>query len=198
MFRNEFKSAVFILVLIVSLNTKVVASPYFCFKAMTYNILYTGFAHSSFAWELRRPLVIELLNSASPDILGLQEDGTEQRDDIADSLSEYSKVDTTIGNFAHISIFYKKSVFSLVDSGQFRVNNNNGRKGTWAKLQENKTGTIVFVTNGHFLAGSHTNLPQRRIDAAVDFATKIALYNTENSPIVMLGDLNGRFSDIYI
>ena len=121
-------------VLMNSANTKANVDEFFCFKAMTYNVLGIDFISEEslpfWSWNNRKPLIISLLKSSSPDLLGLQEDSTVQRDDIVVGLSGYGLVDTTLDGFSHRAILYKKAVFSLVESGEFFVKSGINRKGT--------------------------------------------------------------------
>lgn len=119
----------------------------------------------------------------------------EQVEDLEAAFPQYNiiraPISITSRERAFHAIFYNPQKFSLVSNGSFSEINRARRNANWTKLIEIKTGTMLFVINGHFLVPAE---PQVRLDAAIQYATQIALLNTENAPIIMLGDLNDNLS----
>jgi len=172
-------------------------NPFFCANVMSYNILNVIYESDNDPWEIRKAFVFDVIREAAPDLIGFQEDSVDQVNDLQAEFPNYQIVKAPISipsrENAYHSIFFNPSKFELLDNGSFAEMNRARRNANWAKLKEIRTGVQVFVINGHFLV---PDPPQTRLNSAVQYANQIALLNTENAPIIMLGDLNEDLSSL--
>ena len=119
----------------------------------TFNIRYDTPRDSINQWSNRAPVVSSLIRFHQFDILGTQEGLKHQLDDIEKDLPEYDRYgvgrDDGISKGEHSAIFYKREKFTVLDSGDFWLNEHPDKPGfgwdsrhnricTWLKLKEKK------------------------------------------------------------
>jgi endonuclease/exonuclease/phosphatase family metal-dependent hydrolase len=171
------------------------------YDVMTYNIRLNVAEDGKNAWEYRKDSVAAFLREQHPDIFGLQEVLHIQLQDVMSALPEYQFVGVgrldgkTAGEYS--PVFFKASVFELVDSGTFWLSETPDVPGskswdaayerisTWACLRDRKTKETLFVFNTHF---DHIGKDARFNSAGLilDMIKKIAV----NNAVVLLGDFN--------
>lgn len=185
---------------------------------MTFNVLGSDPPRSWFPLsnprELRGvarvPAALELIRSAKPDILGLQEfrPGKRSGSALAAGLDEYSwagpgtAATTSPREQVAVPLLYRTERFDLVASGARRVSRRGSggayldRYVVWAELQDKATGQRVFAFNYH----AHPRQTRRYAAvraAAVD--SLIAVIREVNPglavPFVVTGDFNARSNE---
>jgi Metal-dependent hydrolase len=120
-------------------------------------------------WENRLNVMVNMIKSYDFDILGIQEDGTDELEDLVPLLDNYDSV----GFYNHASpnpenpktgtfntIFFRNDRFEHLESGMFYVAENERdtvkswgaayiRSCTWVKLKHKYSGEILWVFNTH-------------------------------------------------
>jgi endonuclease/exonuclease/phosphatase family metal-dependent hydrolase len=166
---------------------------------MTYNLRYAS-PNPPNAWPQRRPLVLEVIRDAMPDVLGTQEGLYPQLKDLAAGLPEYEWIGLgrdggSKGEF--MAVFYRKSRleplafdhFWLSDTpdviGSTTWGNQNRRMVTWVKFRDRITGNEFHLFNTHF---DH-EIQLAREQSAKLVRQRIAALDS-NLPILLIGDFN--------
>lgn len=174
-------------------------------------------------WSNRKARIADMITTYKFDIFGTQEGKDNQITDLATLLPAYSHVG--VGREAnltgeHVAIFYNKTKFSLLNSGNFWLsgtpdvpgsNTWNGdykRICTWAKIQDNSSGTFFYYFNTHV---DTKDLPCLAKPNSVRLILNKIDEIAGDSPVVLSGDFNfsqatayydtlqnsGRFKDAY-
>lgn len=136
---------------------------------MTYNLRRDLDSDGRHRWSARRPLVLEAIRHAAPDILGTQEGLPHQIHDIDTALPTHTRIsrardqDNTDESCAiHIS----QSRYATLDDGTFWLSDTPDIPGslswgtthprivTWARLRERDSGREITVANTHLDHGS--------------------------------------------
>lgn len=150
-------------------------------------------------WHRRKPLVFEILQDYSPEILGLQEAYRSQLDDIR---KEFPKLDEvgegrdggTRGE--HSSILYSADRFRVEGSGTFWLSDTPEKKSktwghfyhricTWARLVERKSGNSLYVFNTHL---DHKSQGAR--EKSVRLIAQRIHDREPKAPFILTGDFN--------
>lgn len=113
-------------------------------------------------WQHRAALNVETIRRHAPDLIGFQELQSGNLSVYEAELTEYQYVlgNEASGGTEHPSIFWKPSVFDLLDSGGFWLSEtpevysgswetDNIRACTWAKLREKSSGEVFVHFNTH-------------------------------------------------
>lgn len=175
----------------------------------TYNIRMETAADTGNLWIDRAPIVASLIKFHGFDIFGTQEGFRNQLDDIERQLPEYDYYgvgrDDGREKGEHSAIFYRKTRFALLDSGDFWLSPTPDKpsKGwdarccnrlcSWVKLRDTVGGREFFVFNAHY---DHEG-KQARIESSKLILQKIRAI-AGAAPIIFCGDLNGgQQSDPY-
>lgn len=165
----------------------------------TYNIRYNTPNDGENAWPNRKEQVKGLIRYHEFDLFGTQEGLIGQLNDLAEMQEfAFTGVGRDNGEQAgeHSAIFYKKSRFELLDSGDFWLSETpdepsygweakHRRICSWAKFNDRQTGKTFFVFNAHF---DHQAVEARRQSGmlVVEKMKEVA----GDAPILFLGDLN--------
>ncbi len=165
---------------------------------MSYNVRYATADDGANAWVFRRGMVFDVINRRRPDVLGVQEALASQVDELLVHLPGYSYVGVgrddgkRAGEFS--AVFYRRDLFSVVDSGTFWLSdtpdvvgskswgNNVVRICTWVRLRTSDAFDFL-VFNTHF---DHESQPSREKSAALVWSRILAT----KRQTVLLGDLN--------
>jgi endonuclease/exonuclease/phosphatase family metal-dependent hydrolase len=166
---------------------------------MTYNLRYAS-ANPPNAWPTRRPLVREVIQTVSPDVMGTQEGLYEQLKDMQADLPDYD----TIGlgreggsRSEFMMVFYRKARleplafdhFWLSDTpnviGSSTWGNSNRRMVTWVRFRDLQAKQEFFFWNTHF---DHEIQPAREKSAKL-VRKRVEALNTK-LPVLLVGDFN--------
>ena len=187
--------------LIIFLTIFTAAPIYAQHSAMTYNIRYSTPNDGVNWWENRKEWVANLVRFYEPEVMGIQEGLHSQVSFLDSALAEYEFVGVgrddgeTQGEYS--AIFYKSEVLEVLDSGTFWLSETPEepsfgwgtsfrRIATWAKFRVKESGTEYWVFNAHF---DH-QVAVARLNSAKLIYQRVQEWNTENLPVIVMGDLN--------
>ncbi len=169
-------------------------------KVASYNIRLNTQSDGENAWDKRKDRVNELIKYHDFDIVGTQEGFKGQLEDIG-RLKEYaysgSGRDDGKSAGEHSAIFYKKSRFKLLKTGDFWFSETPDKPGkgwdarccnricSWVKLKDNVTKKEFFVFNSHF---DHEGVEARR-NSGILLIAKIKEI-AGKLPVISMGDFN--------
>ncbi|MEI6456268.1 MAG: endonuclease/exonuclease/phosphatase family protein [bacterium] len=135
-------------------------------KVMTFNIRYNNPNDGPFAWQVRMPMVINVIQQENPDILCCQEVLYDQVNDLQHVLPGYqwTGVGRDDGNRSgeFVPIFYNMDRFNMKAKGTFWLSetpNSPGTKSwdaacnrivTWVKIKDMRFKKNIFIFNTHF------------------------------------------------
>lgn len=180
---------------------------------------------SSNYWSQRKAGVYAFFNAQSPDIIGTQECEYRQRVNILDNTSGYAAYGLGVdygkessGNSGGISwlpsykdyntdssnaIFYKTDKFTVLDQGTFWLSSNpssvgsdDGHNCAWIKFRWNENGYVFYFFNTHFTAHYTDEAYAARKAEATVLYDQIAAINSENLPVIVVGDFNATASEV--
>jgi endonuclease/exonuclease/phosphatase family metal-dependent hydrolase len=166
---------------------------------MTYNLRYASPKPPN-DWPTRRPLVREVIQTVSPDLMGTQEGLFEQLKDLQADLPDYDTIGVgrdggSRGEF--MMVFYRKARleplafdhFWLSDTpnviGSSTWGNANRRMVTWVRFRERQTKQEFFFWNTHF---DHEIQPAREKSARL-VRERVEALDTK-LPVLLAGDFN--------
>ena len=166
---------------------------------MTYNLRYAS-ANPPNAWPTRRPLVREVVQTISPDVMGTQEGLYQQLKDVASDLPDYDAIGLgreggSRGEF--MMVFYRKARleplaydhFWLSDTpeviGSSTWGNSNRRMVTWVRFRDRQTKQEFYFWNTHF---DHEIQPAR--EKSADLVRKRVTELDTKVPVLLVGDFN--------
>jgi len=168
----------------------------------TFNIRYknNGDKRDGNGWDLREPVISNLIKFHDFDIFGAQEVLNEQLNDLSASLPTYSHIGVGRDNGKeageYAPIFYKKEKFKLLKEGHFWLSENTEKpnKGwdaalpricTWGQFQEVASGLKFYFFNTHF---DHVGVVARRESSKLILEKIKQLAGAE--PTILTGDFN--------
>lgn len=170
--------------------------------AATYNLRYDNKADSGNLWQNRAPVVAGLIQFHSIDLLGTQEGYQHQLNHLSASMPQYGcyGVGRDDGKQAgeHSAIFYNRSRFALLDSGDFWLSATPDRPSlgwdatcckrlcSWVKLRQQENGKVLWCFNVHY---DHQGILAREESSKL-LLRKVAEIAGSGIAIVM-GDMNG-------
>lgn len=158
-------------------------------------------AKAGWGWDVRRDRVANYIMDNDMDVVGMQEVLYSQLTYLQDVLKGYDYVGVgrtdgkTKGEYA--CIWYKKSKYELLDSGNFWLSETPDQVGsrgwdaaleriaTWGKLRDKQTGKVFMAVNTHF---DHVGVEARR-QSALLIIEKIKQI-VGRRPAVVTGDFN--------
>lgn len=179
-------------------------------EVMTYNIRYGAAKEKKDInnWVNRKDFLINQLKKYDADILGLQEVMDDQLKLISKELSGY-KFEVAKRNIKGVvsssPVFYKYDKFKLVNGGTFWLSEtplkmsvgwdaSEERICTYVLLKDKRTKRYFYVFNTHFDHKGKT----AQIKSAYLIDKKIKEINTQDYPVLLLGDLNVQhYRDAY-
>ncbi|MDD3721195.1 MAG: endonuclease/exonuclease/phosphatase family protein [Lutibacter sp.] len=171
-------------------------------EVITYNIRLNVAVDSENAWPLRKEFFTSQIQFYEPDIFGVQEATPNQVIDIVTALPQYSYVGMGRdgeGKGESSNIFYKKDRFILKESNTFWLSEtpNVISKGwdaaynrvcTYALFKDKKAKKNLWVFNTHL---DHIGEVARTKGIEL-ILSKIAEVNTQNYPVIFMGDFNSE------
>ena len=170
-------------------------------RVITYNIRLNTPSDGINAWPNRSSQVSALLDFHQADIFGLQEAFIGQIEDIHAQLPKMAWVGVgrddgqKAGEYS--PLFYNSEKFKALKQGGFWLSETPGKPGlgwdaaynrvcTWIVLKEYKSKKKFMVFNTHF---DHIG-NMARSESAKLILRKIKELNTENFPVILMGDFN--------
>ena len=168
---------------------------------MTYNIKLDYPKEGENSWTNRKPFFINQLKFYSPDIFGVQEALPNQMKDMDSLLVDYNFVgvgrDDGKDEGEYSALFYNHKKFKVLQSNTFWLSETPekvsmgwdavcNRVCTYALFQNNETNEKLWVFNTHF---DHVGVEARK-NSAILIVEKIKEINTNNLPVVLMGDFN--------
>ena len=171
-------------------------------KVMTYNIRLDIAVDGKNAWPFRKDYLTSQIQFYEPDIFGVQEAKPNQVIDISNALSKYSYVGIgrdSEGNGESSNIYYKKDRFILNESNTFWLSETPDKisKGwdaaynrvcTYALLNDTTANKFIWVFNTHL-----DNIGEvAKTNGIKLILSKIAELNTQNYPVIFMGDFNSE------
>ena len=171
-------------------------------KVMSYNIRYDNPNDGENSWVNRKELLCSQLAFYEPDVFGIQEALPNQVQDISNALPKYTFVGIArdgIGKGESSNIFFKKDKFKLLEQNTFWLSETPeiiskgwdaalNRICTYALLKENKTKQIFWIFNTHL---DHQGEIARTKGIEL-ILYKIKTLNTQNYPVIFMGDFNSE------
>jgi endonuclease/exonuclease/phosphatase family metal-dependent hydrolase len=171
-------------------------------KVMSYNIRFDNPNDGENSWVNRKELLCSQLAFYEPDVFGIQEALPNQVQDISNALPKYTFVGIArdgIGKGESSNIFFKKDKFKLLEQNTFWLSETPeiiskgwdaalNRICTYALLKENKTKQIFWIFNTHL---DHQGEIARTKGIAL-ILYKIKMLNTQNYPVIFMGDFNSE------
>ncbi len=169
-------------------------------RVMSYNIRYKNSIDSINGWEYRKENVAALIRYHQADVVGVQEAQPDQMADLERLLPEFGwygvpRVEGKSGEYA--AIFYRKSRFTLSESGTFWMSETPDvkeskswdafypRTASWCKLTDKRTKKSFFFFNTHF---DHRGEIARQKSSEV-ILQQIRRY-AGKSAVIVTGDFN--------
>lgn len=170
-------------------------------KFITYNIRYDNSGDGENQWSKRKDYLCDQIAFYSPDIFGIQEGLQHQVAYIDSTFVDYKYVGVgrddgkTKGEYS--AIFYNTEKFKVIKKGTFWLSETPNivsvgwdasmeRICTYALFQNKVTHQQLWVFNIHF---DHIGNLARAKSAEL-IIDKIKLLNTQNLPLVLMGDFN--------
>jgi endonuclease/exonuclease/phosphatase family metal-dependent hydrolase len=171
-------------------------------KIMTYNIRLNLDSDRENSWANRKDYFTSQIQFYEPDIFGVQEATPVQVTDIASSLLQYSYVGIGregIGKGESSNVYYKRERFNMIQESTFWLSEtpNEISKGwdaacnrvcTYVLLKDKKTKKIFWVFNTHL---DHIG-EEARTKGIELILSKIKSLNTQNYPVIFMGDFNSE------
>lgn len=169
-------------------------------KLMTYNIRLDIASDGRNAWSNRKDYFGAQIQFYEPDLMGIQEALPNQVLDLEQRLFQYSQVGIGregVGKGESSNIFYKKEKLRVIEASTFWLSEtpNEISKGwdaachrvcTYALFQEISSQRKFWVFNTHL---DHIG-EQARTKGIALILSKIEVLNTNNFPVVFMGDFN--------
>jgi endonuclease/exonuclease/phosphatase family metal-dependent hydrolase len=171
-------------------------------KVMTYNIRLDIGVDGKNAWQLRKEFLTSQIQFYEPDIFGIQEAKPNQVIDISNALPKYSYVGIGRdgeGNGESSNIYYKKERFILKKTNTFWLSETPdkisqgwdaafNRVCTYALFNDSIANRHIWVFNTHL---DHIGEVARTKGIQL-ILNKIAELNTQNYPVIFMGDFNSE------
>ncbi|WP_142785528.1 endonuclease/exonuclease/phosphatase family protein [Changchengzhania lutea] len=170
-------------------------------KVMTYNIKLDYPKGGESSWNNRKESVMGQINFYEPDIFGVQEALPNQMKYMDSTLVNYNYVgvgrDDGKNKGEYSAIFYKRNAFKILESSTFWLSETPGnvsmgwdavcnRICTYVLLENKNSNERLWVFNTHF---DHVG-KIARMESSKLILQKINNLNSENLPVILMGDLN--------
>lgn len=168
----------------------------------TFNLRYDNPRDSGNLWKDRAPVAAALIRFHDFDIVGTQEGLKNQLEDLQRNLPDFSYYgigrDDGQAKGEHSAIFYRKSLFNVLDSGSFWLSTTPDKPGpgwdaklnricSWLKLQTKKGKKTFYMFNVHY---DHQGVEARKE------SSKLILQKIQQiagkQPVMFTGDFNGN------
>lgn len=160
-------------------------------KVMSYNIRNNDPA-DPFSQDERKSYILQVIQNYNPDIFGVQELAVNEIEAYFNAqmaAAGYGVFNSGAANGSPKTIWYRNSRFTRTSAGSFTMKTPDYRSGKWVVLQDKlNTANSYFVVNSHWTTVSSA---QRSMNAD-SVLLAINTHNTQNLPVICLGDFNGQ------
>lgn len=165
-------------------------------RVMSYNLRYAS-KDTPHPWEARRPIMRELLQRESPDVIGTQEGLYRQIKDIKADLPGYNWIGMGRKGGGGTTVFYKESRLKPLEYNYYWLSgtpeitrsktwgNEIPRTVTWVRFLDRYTKQQFYLINTHFDHMSHearVKSAELILERAADFSPAL--------PVLLTGDFN--------
>ncbi len=174
------------------------------FRVATYNVRYDAKAddESGNPWQVRKKEVAELIRKHQFDLIGTQEANAKQLAELQELLPDFGYLGKPYGGKAgdlhNCATFYRKDLFSPVDSGVFWFSETPDKPSVgwdatdlricfWTKFETKPGGRTFFVFNAHFYWKNEI----ARSESGGVLVRKIKEIAGEY-PVIAMGDFNSE------
>ena len=170
-------------------------------SVITYNIKYDDYSNGENSWNVRKVTLLDLVNTLSPDILGIQEGLIHQVEFLASKMNDYNYVgvgrEDANRKGEYCAIFFNEKKYKLLKNSTFWLSENPNevsigwdaaleRICTYALLKTINGGNKIWVFNTHF---DHVGNIAREESARL-ILEKIKMLNIQEESVLVMGDFN--------
>ena len=170
-------------------------------SVITYNIKYDDYTNGENSWNVRKVALLDLINTLSPDILGIQEGLIHQVEFLASKMNDYKYVgvgrEDANRKGEHCAIFFNEKKYKLLKNSTFWLSESPNevsigwdaaleRICTYSLLETINGGNKIWVFNTHF---DHVGNIAREESARL-ILEKIKMLNIQEEPVLVMGDFN--------
>lgn len=181
-------------------------------QAMSFNIRYnsaddTGDMH----WDARKAAVVKMINTVQPDVIGIQEPRTAQREYLKTQLRNYAYLEvpgTGDGKGGNTGLLYRMDRFSKVKDGYFflsptpdepsrcwDVGDTQWRTSVWVHLKETATDKDFYFLSTHLPVRTNPSLDnapylQARINSSNLNIARLKAVAGNSGMCFIVGDMN--------
>jgi len=170
-------------------------------SVITYNIKYDDYSNGENSWNVRKVALLDLINTLSPDILGIQEGLIHQVEFLASKMNDYKYVgvgrEDANRKGEYCAIFFNEKKYKLLKNSTFWLSESPNevsigwdaaleRICTYSLLETINGGNKIWVFNTHF---DHVGNIAREESARLIFE-KIKMLNIQEEPVLVMGDFN--------
>ena len=189
---------------IIILTTLIAIGIFLSLTTYAQDISLMSFNIGSSNWIGSRDSVVARITFNNPDVFCAIEATGNTRPFIESSLTDYNMLKTfgSNPNLSESHIFYRKEMFSIIDSGFVQMNTYGGYTGpnryvNWAKLEETSSQNQFLVYASHILFVSPTNVDSASVGQYRHANGMVQLMNQHTSlniPMITVGDFNADSS----
>lgn len=170
-------------------------------KIMSFNVRYGTADDGENSWENRKDAAAEMILDQKPALFGVQEALDFQIEDILERCPAYKCVgvgrEDGLLSGEHLSVFYDTGRLVLKDWGTYWLSETPDvpskgwdakckRTATWLLLYDTKAGESFYIVNTHL---DHKGVEARVMGLGL-ITGRIGSMNTENRPMILMGDMN--------
>ena len=170
-------------------------------SVITYNIKYDDYTNGENSWNVRKVALLDLINTLSPDILGIQEGLIHQVEFLASKMNDYKYVgvgrEDANRKGEYCAIFFNEKKYKLLKNSTFWLSESPNevsigwdaaleRICTYSLLETINGRNKIWVFNTHF---DHVGNIAREESARL-ILEKIKMLNIQEEPVLVMGDFN--------
>ncbi|MDE6871195.1 MAG: metal-dependent hydrolase [Bacteroidales bacterium] len=181
------------------------------YKIMSFNIRYVNANDTGETnWEVRKYAIGKMIAKELPDVVGMNEARTAQRNDMKTLCPQYTHLEvpgTGTGQGGNVTMMFLTEKFNLLESKSFYLSETPSvpsltfGSGTqwhtclWAKLEEKATGRSFYVFATHLNTGSTITDINARTSSAKLIVERIKAEAGDDTTVYLLGDMNCSWAE---